>query len=48
MGEAVSAVVLVPVKATVLSARACALGRGASEEALGFSQEFPRQQPAVC
>src|SRR6516165_2630148 len=48
MGEAVGAVVLVPVKATALSAPACALGRGASGEALGFSQEFPRQRPAVC
>jgi hypothetical protein len=48
MGEAVGAVVLVPVKATVLSAPACALGRGASGEALGFSQEFPRQRPAAC
>jgi hypothetical protein len=42
MDEAAGAVVLVPAPWAALSARACAPGRGALAEALGFSQGFPR------
>src|SRR5262249_2162467 len=41
MGEAVGAVILGPAKTVALSGWACARERGASGEALGFSQVFP-------
>src|ERR1700745_2050337 len=47
MGETEGAVASGPANAMALSVSACVRGRGASEEALGFSQGFPGWWPVA-